>query len=142
MRRHGIDEVPQLLNIVFGQMSLVGPRPLDLADHAELRRTEHRRYGLKPGLTGPWQVTSRDEIDLREMSKLDVVYARDWSVPLDIDILVRTLLVMARGYRHPKRGNDRPDGLSAAGRRDDAERPRRGPRRPERRRARVDQDGE
>lgn len=100
LHEHGVDEVPQLIGVLLGDMSLVGPRPLYMVDHVHLRGPEHRRYTVRPGVTGAWRVTSRARVSLREMAKLDLAYLRDWSIPLDIEILVKTLRAMLRGYEH------------------------------------------
>jgi lipopolysaccharide/colanic/teichoic acid biosynthesis glycosyltransferase len=105
LRVHGIDEVPQLWNVLVGDMSLVGPRPLYLSDHIRLEPRERRRYVVRPGLTGAWQVTGRDRLSLREMSDLDLAYLRNWSIPLDLEIIAKTWLVMIFGRRRRKHGN-------------------------------------
>jgi exopolysaccharide biosynthesis polyprenyl glycosylphosphotransferase len=94
LRRSSIDELPQLWNVLAGEMSLVGPRPLvpDESDHIIGR---HRtRLDLTPGLTGPWQVMGRNAIPFDEMVKLDYLYVAEWSLWHDVKLLVRTLPVV------------------------------------------------
>ena len=97
LRRFSIDELPQLLNVVRGDMSLIGPRPA-LPYELELYQDWHRRRleGL-PGITGLWQVSGRNQISFDEMVKLDVQYLEDWSLSSDIRILFRTIPVLLRG---------------------------------------------
>jgi exopolysaccharide biosynthesis polyprenyl glycosylphosphotransferase len=98
LRRTSLDELPQLLNVVTGDMSLVGPRPLPLRDvrhfsHAALMR----RFSVRPGLTGLWQVSGRSELGFDEWIRLDLQYIDDWSIGLDLRILLRTLPAVVRG---------------------------------------------
>jgi lipopolysaccharide/colanic/teichoic acid biosynthesis glycosyltransferase len=99
LRARGIDEIPQLLNVLAGDMSLVGPRPLYVSDHLQLTDEQRRRYSVRPGVTGLWQVTGRERLSLDEMVQLDLAYMRDWSIPLDIEIIVKTCGVMLLGRR-------------------------------------------
>jgi lipopolysaccharide/colanic/teichoic acid biosynthesis glycosyltransferase len=98
LRRTSLDELPQLLNVLLGQMSLVGPRPLQLRDSDKLMATDpeayHRRLQVMPGITGPWQVGGRSELDYARMIDLDVDYARNWSLPGDLWIICKTFLVV------------------------------------------------
>ncbi len=94
IRRLSIDELPQLVNVIKGEMSLVGPRP-DLAYSLENYQPHHyRRFDVVPGLTGLWQVSGRSNLGLVEMLELDVVYADTWSLTGDIGILARTIPVL------------------------------------------------
>ncbi|MGB5756984.1 MAG: sugar transferase [Acidimicrobiales bacterium] len=94
IRRLSIDELPQLVNVIKGQMSLVGPRP-DLAYSLELYQPHHyRRFNVVPGMTGLWQVSGRSNLSFVEMLELDVVYADTWSLATDIGILARTIPVL------------------------------------------------
>jgi len=97
LRRFSIDELPQLLNVIRGDMSLIGPRPA-LPYELELYQDWHRRRleGM-PGITGLWQVSGRNRISFDDMVKLDVQYLEDWSLTTDIRILFRTIPVMLRG---------------------------------------------
>jgi exopolysaccharide biosynthesis polyprenyl glycosylphosphotransferase len=91
LRRYSIDELPQLLNVVRGEMSLVGPRPLILEEDQHVREWARRRLDLKPGITGPWQVLGRTDIPFEEMIKLDYDYVTGWSVVQDLKLMIRTI---------------------------------------------------
>jgi exopolysaccharide biosynthesis polyprenyl glycosylphosphotransferase len=91
LRRSSLDELPQLINVLRGEMSLVGPRPLVEEDDARIEGWQRRRLGLPPGLTGFWQVLGSSRIPLSEMVKLDYLYAANWSLWLDTKILLRTI---------------------------------------------------
>jgi lipopolysaccharide/colanic/teichoic acid biosynthesis glycosyltransferase len=98
LRRTSLDELPQFLNVLGGEMSLVGPRPpipYELAAY----QTWHRRRVLevKPGITGLWQVTGRSRVNFDEMVRLDLRYATTWSPALDFTILMRTPLAVIKG---------------------------------------------
>ena len=97
LRRLSLDELPQLFNVFLGQMSLVGPRPA-LPSEAE-KYAEHvrRRLVVKPGLTGLWQVNGRSDLTWEESVRLDLRYVENWSFALDLQILWKTISVMARG---------------------------------------------
>jgi exopolysaccharide biosynthesis polyprenyl glycosylphosphotransferase len=97
LRRWSIDEVPQLINVLLGHMSLVGPRPA-LPDEAA-RYAEHvrRRLVVKPGLTGLWQVNGRSDLSWEESVRLDLRYVENWSFALDLQILWKTISAMVRG---------------------------------------------
>jgi len=97
LRRLSLDELPQLFNVIVGQMSLVGPRPLPERDYTQLEPWHKKRYMVLPGVTGLWQVSGRSELDFDELVRLDFLYIERWSVFLDIVILMRTLpAVLAR----------------------------------------------
>jgi len=91
MRRYSIDELPQLLNVVLGQMSLVGPRPLPQRDYDRLEDWHKKRYLVLPGITGLWQVSGRADLDFDDLVRLDFLYLERWSVFLDLSILVKTV---------------------------------------------------
>ena len=91
LRRLSLDELPQLWNVLRGEMSLVGPRPLVLEDDRRVEGWYRRRLDLPPGMTGRWQVLGSARIPLREMVKLDYLYAANWSLWSDVKILLRTL---------------------------------------------------
>jgi exopolysaccharide biosynthesis polyprenyl glycosylphosphotransferase len=91
LRRYSLDELPQLLNVVLGQMSLVGPRPLILDEDQHVGAWGRKRLNLRPGMTGLWQVTGRSEMPFDEMVKLDYVYVTGWSLGGDLKLLARTI---------------------------------------------------
>jgi len=99
IRRASLDELPQLWNVVRGEMSLVGPRPMPLYEIKHFRRVDDfRRHALKPGLTGLWQVSGRSNVrSLDERLRLDLTYVDRWSLLLDIKVLVRTLPAVLTG---------------------------------------------
>jgi exopolysaccharide biosynthesis polyprenyl glycosylphosphotransferase len=94
LRRASLDELPQLLNVVRGDMSLVGPRPLVLEEDRLVQGWERRRLVVAPGMTGLWQIFGSSRIPLEEMVKIDYLYVANWSLWLDAKILVRTLPYM------------------------------------------------
>ena len=97
LRRTSLDELPQLLNVLTGSMSLVGPRPC-LGWEAEMFPAQFApRFAVRPGITGLWQVSGRSTLGTLEMLQLDVHYARTRTLLLDASILVRTLPVVLRG---------------------------------------------
>ncbi len=91
LRRFSLDELPQLLNVLRGQMSLVGPRPLPQRDFERLDDWHMKRYLVLPGITGLWQVSGRSELDFDDLVRLDFLYLERWSVFLDLTILVKTV---------------------------------------------------
>lgn len=98
IRRFSLDEAPQLINVLKGDMSLVGPRPLVLAEHAALSEDwQARRADLRPGLTGPWQISGRSHIPFQDMIKFDYQYVAGWSLARDIEILLATLPAVISG---------------------------------------------
>jgi exopolysaccharide biosynthesis polyprenyl glycosylphosphotransferase len=97
LRRYSIDELPQVLNVMRGEMSLVGPRPLPLRDYVQLEDWHRKRYLVLPGMTGLWQVSGRIELSFDDLVRLDFYYLENWSIWLDISILTKTLpAVLAR----------------------------------------------
>lgn len=97
LRRLSLDEIPQLLNVLRGDMSVVGPRP-PIPYEVEAYELWHRkRLDMKPGLTGLWQVSGRNRLPFEEMVKLDLFYIENWSVLFDLKIILRTVLVVFRG---------------------------------------------
>jgi exopolysaccharide biosynthesis polyprenyl glycosylphosphotransferase len=97
LRRTALDELPQLLNVLRGQMSLVGPRPLVLDEDQRIQGWYRRRLSLTPGMTGDWQVFGAARIPLREMATIDYLYVSNWSLWSDVKILLRTIpYVVAR----------------------------------------------
>jgi exopolysaccharide biosynthesis polyprenyl glycosylphosphotransferase len=98
LRRTSIDEIPQLINVLLGDMSLVGPRPPLPAEVASYDPHHLRRFDVKPGITGPWQVGGRNGItDFDEVVRLESQYIREWSVMKDLRILMRTVPVVLSG---------------------------------------------
>jgi lipopolysaccharide/colanic/teichoic acid biosynthesis glycosyltransferase len=101
LRRTSLDELPQLFNVLCGDMSLVGPRPLQMRDSALLEQLEPEAYDQRltvlPGLTGAWQVGGRSETDSLGMLQLDLDYIEHWSLWLDLVILCQTVVVVLRG---------------------------------------------
>ncbi len=96
LRRTSIDELPQLLNVLRGQMSLVGPRPCLPWEVSMFEPGDHRRFEVKPGLTGLWQVSGRNDLSMREALDLDLEYVDRRSTRLDAWILLRTIPVVVR----------------------------------------------
>ena len=98
LRRTSLDELPQLINVLKGEMSLVGPRPLQLRDCEKLEELEPQNFHLRlttpPGVTGPWQVGGRSEVDCFGMLRLDLDYIERWSLALDLQILCQTVVVV------------------------------------------------
>jgi lipopolysaccharide/colanic/teichoic acid biosynthesis glycosyltransferase len=98
LRCHSLDELPQLINVLWGEMSLVGPRPLQLRDSDKLLALDPeayaRRLEVMPGLTGPWQVGGRSEVDYQRMVELDLDYAQNWSIAGDLVIIAKTFFVV------------------------------------------------
>jgi lipopolysaccharide/colanic/teichoic acid biosynthesis glycosyltransferase len=116
LRRWSLDELPQLLNVMRGDMSLVGPRP-DMASHAaRYEPWEHERHTVKPGLTGVWQIESRDQRGaLREFAAVDIAYARSVSLRTDLRVLLRTpLALIRRPAPAPAHDDDRDPGAPGA----------------------------
>jgi exopolysaccharide biosynthesis polyprenyl glycosylphosphotransferase len=91
LRRFSIDELPQLMNVLRGEMSLVGPRPLPERDFERLQDWHKKRYLVLPGMTGLWQVSGRSELDFDDLVRLDFLYLERWSVFLDLTILLKTI---------------------------------------------------
>ncbi|GIK76698.1 MAG: hypothetical protein BroJett022_03880 [Actinomycetes bacterium] len=96
LRRISVDELPQLINVIRGEMSLVGPRPLPESEDANVKGWDRGRLDLVPGITGLWQVLGRTSIPFQEMVKLDYVYVANWTLWMDMRLLMRTLPAMLR----------------------------------------------
>ncbi len=96
LRRFSLDELPQLVNVLRGEMSMVGPRPLPMRDYNRLDDWHRKRYLVLPGITGLWQVSGRAELDFDELVRLDFLYLERWSVFLDLSILLKTLPAVLR----------------------------------------------
>jgi lipopolysaccharide/colanic/teichoic acid biosynthesis glycosyltransferase len=99
LRRFSIDEIPQVLNVLRGEMSLVGPRPLPVRDYELLEDWHRKRYLVLPGMTGLWQIAGRADLSFDDLVRLDFYYLENWSIWLDISILAKTVpaVVAARG---------------------------------------------
>ena len=95
LRKTSLDELPQLLNVLTGEMALVGPRPMMEDQRALYPGTAY--YALRPGITGPWQVSERHGSEFASRALYDAAYARDISLTLDLALLARTVVVVARG---------------------------------------------
>jgi exopolysaccharide biosynthesis polyprenyl glycosylphosphotransferase len=97
LRRMSIDEIPQLINVARGEMSIVGPRPGTAEEVAQYQPWQLARLGTKPGLTGLWQVSGRSDLPFDEMCLLDIYYIENWSLGLDIRIMLQTIPLMLFG---------------------------------------------
>ncbi|HET9324332.1 MAG TPA: sugar transferase [Gaiellaceae bacterium] len=97
LRRLSLDEVPQVLNVLRGEMSLVGPRPLPIRDYRLLEDWHRKRYLVLPGMTGLWQIAGRSDLEFDDLVRLDFYYLENWSIWLDISILLRTIPAVVAG---------------------------------------------
>ena len=97
LRKWSLDELPQLFNVVLGEMSLVGPRPALPDETAQYAAHVHRRLAVRPGLTGLWQVSGRSDLTWEESVRLDLRYVENWSFALDLQIIWKTFSVIFRG---------------------------------------------
>ena len=97
LRRFSVDELPQLWQVFIGEMSLVGPRPYLLREQEEIRDSAAIIFRVKSGLTGLWQIRGRNELPFRERVRLDEYYVRNWSLSLDMLILLKTFMVVVKG---------------------------------------------
>jgi lipopolysaccharide/colanic/teichoic acid biosynthesis glycosyltransferase len=98
LRRWSLDELPQLINVLFGQMSLVGPRPALPEEAAKYGDHVRRRLAVRPGMTGLWQIHGRSDLPWEEAVRLDLRYVENWSLALDLLILWKTLPAVSRGH--------------------------------------------
>jgi len=99
LRRSSLDELPQLFNVLKGEMSLVGPRPLMPYDRPSYQSWHFEREAVRPGITGLWQVSGRDRLSAPQMMALDVRYVRTWSLWHDLQIMARTLTTVISDLR-------------------------------------------
>jgi lipopolysaccharide/colanic/teichoic acid biosynthesis glycosyltransferase len=97
LRRHSLDELPQLWNVLRGQMSIVGPRPPLPSEVQQYGSDAQRRLLVKPGMSGLWQVSGRSELSWEESIRLDLYYVENWSPALDAQILWRKIGAVVRG---------------------------------------------
>ena len=97
MRRYSIDELPQLWNVLHGEMSLVGPRPLPTEEAAQCSEWESQRLAVKPGITCIWQVSGRSELDFETWVRMDIEYIEEWSLWFDLKLLARTIPAVLSG---------------------------------------------
>jgi len=96
LRRWSMDELPQLVNVLKGEMSLVGPRPLPVRDFLRMEEVHKRRLGAVPGMTGYWQTSGRSDLSFEEMVRLDLYYIENWSLSFDLKIILKTLGAVLR----------------------------------------------
>ena len=97
LRRTGLDELPQFINVFKGEMTVVGPRPPVIYEYYHYQEWHKKRLAVKPGLTGLWQVSGRSAVPFDEMVMLDLYYIENWSLLLDSKIILRTVPVMLSG---------------------------------------------
>ncbi len=97
LRKYSIDEFPQIINVIKGDMSLVGPRPLPIPQVEREDFRQLQRLEVRPGLTGLWQVRGRSDISFARLVKWDVWYINNWSFWLDLNILLQTIPVVIKG---------------------------------------------
>jgi exopolysaccharide biosynthesis polyprenyl glycosylphosphotransferase len=96
LRRWSLDELPQLVNVLKGEMSLVGPRPLPVRDFLRMKEGDKRRLGAVPGMTGYWQISGRSDLSFEDMVRLDLFYMENWSLSFDLKIILKTLGAVLR----------------------------------------------
>lgn len=97
LRKFSIDELPQFLNVLKGEMSLVGPRPPLPSEVKDYQPWQHRKLSVKPGVTCLWQINGRNQVDFEEWMRLDLAYIDNWSLALDAEILIKTLPAVLKG---------------------------------------------
>ncbi len=97
LRKYSLDELPQLINVLRGDLSLVGPRPPIVFEYAQYNDFHKKRLLVKPGLTGLWQVSGKSRLSFEEMIMLDILYINEWSIWLDLRIILDTIPVVLRG---------------------------------------------
>jgi lipopolysaccharide/colanic/teichoic acid biosynthesis glycosyltransferase len=97
IRKYSLDELPQLFNVLRGDMSLVGPRPPLPAEVAEYEPWQRRRLSMKPGITCTWQVSGRNDISFEQWMRLDLEYIDNWNLALDVKLLLKTIPAVIKG---------------------------------------------
>jgi len=97
LRKSSIDELPQLFNVLKGEMSIVGPRPPIPSEVNEYERWQRRRLSMRPGLTCLWQISGRSELDFDTWMRLDLQYIDNWSLTLDLIIILKTIPAVLSG---------------------------------------------
>lgn len=97
LRRYSLDELPQLWNVLRGEMSMVGPRPHPVDDSQFYAKQDFRRLAITPGITGLWQVTARRDPSFERNVALDVEYIKSWTLTMDLRILLKTIFVVLQG---------------------------------------------
>jgi lipopolysaccharide/colanic/teichoic acid biosynthesis glycosyltransferase len=97
MRKYSIDELPQLINVLIGNMSVLGPRPALPAEVGQYNQIQRQRLCIKPGITGLWQVSGRSDLTFEQSIKLDIEYINQQSLWLDFTILLRTVGAVVKG---------------------------------------------
>ncbi|CAB4851576.1 unannotated protein [freshwater metagenome] len=98
LRRWSLDELPQLVNVLMGEMSLVGPRPLQEIEVSSMLKHQERRHLTRPGLTGLWQISGRNETTWEDRMRLDLHYVEIWSPSLDLAIVMKTIKIVLTGH--------------------------------------------
>ena len=97
LRKFSLDELPQLLNVCSGHMSLIGPRALATYEAEKIKPWQRRRQSMRPGLTGLWQISGRNNVDFTRWMEMDLEYLDNWSVWLDLKIIAKTIPVVIFG---------------------------------------------
>ena len=97
LRRYSLDELPQLVNVVRGEMSLVGPRMISPPEMAHYGKWGLNLLTVKPGMTGLWQVSGRADVGYEERVRMDMHYIRNWTIWLDLQLLIRTVGAVVKG---------------------------------------------
>ncbi len=111
LRRRSLDELPQLVNVLRGDMSLVGPRPLVTEEDRLFSGWQRRRYHVAPGVTGPWQILGSSRVPMGDMLTIDYLYCANWSLWLDAKMLARTIpYVLSRRSPEYSSATERPSG--------------------------------